>query len=69
MTLMEELKAKGFMKVSNAISLYDNLLVGRKRSSTPKGTKVPPDSLIKASPLGPDDDDFQEKNNMRRLPD
>ena len=35
-TLIEELEKNGFMKVSNAIRLYDNLLVGRKRSATTK---------------------------------
>ena len=33
-TLIEELVSNGIMKISNPISLYDNLLVGRKRSST-----------------------------------
>ncbi len=37
-TLMDELKTKGFMKVSSAISLYDNLLVGRKRSAPAKSS-------------------------------
>lgn len=36
MTLIEELEKNGFMKVSNAISLYDNLLVGRKKSAIAK---------------------------------
>lgn len=31
--LIEELDKNGYMKVSNPISLYDNLLVGRKRSA------------------------------------
>ena len=35
---MDELKTKGFMKVSSAISLYDNLLVGRKRSAPAKSS-------------------------------
>lgn len=30
LTLIDELEKNGFMKVSNPISLYDNLLVGRK---------------------------------------
>lgn len=34
MTLMEELEAIGYLRVSNAIKLYDNLLVGRKRSAS-----------------------------------
>jgi len=34
LNLIEELEKNGFMKVSNPISLYDNLLVGRKRSGT-----------------------------------
>lgn len=33
MTLIEEIEKNGFMKVSNPIRLYDNLLVGRKRSA------------------------------------
>jgi len=37
LTLIEELEKKGYMKVSNIIRLYDNLLVGRKRTATPKG--------------------------------
>lgn len=37
MTLIDELENNGYMKVSNAISLYDNLLVGRKRSAPSKG--------------------------------
>ncbi|WP_326908691.1 AAA family ATPase [Sedimentibacter sp. MB31-C6] len=40
MTLIDELEKNGFMKVSNVISLYDNLLVGRKRSAP----KPPPKS-------------------------
>ncbi|HHV26900.1 MAG TPA: AAA domain-containing protein [Tissierellia bacterium] len=34
LTLIEELEKNGFMKVSNPIRLYDNLLVGRKRSGS-----------------------------------
>lgn len=33
-SLIEELDKNGYMKVSNPVSLYDNLLVGRKRSGT-----------------------------------
>lgn len=44
-TLMEELKTKGYLKVSNAISLYDNLLVGRKKSASSKGNKVDDDII------------------------
>lgn len=35
-TLIEELESNGYMKVSNPIRLYDNLLVGRKRSASVK---------------------------------
>ncbi len=38
-TLMDELEAKGYLKISSAISLYDNLLVGRKRYITSKDNK------------------------------
>ena len=50
MTLIDELEKNSFMKVSNAISLYDNLLVGRKKYFPPKGkgptppTDTPPES-------------------------
>lgn len=33
-TLIEELEKNGYMKVANPISLYDNLLVGRKKSAS-----------------------------------
>lgn len=35
-TLIDELEENGYMKISNPIRLYDNLLVGRKRSASTK---------------------------------
>lgn len=48
-SLVEELKKNGYMKVSNPIRLYDNLLVGRKRS-------VPTNPTDKTIELGPEPD-------------
>ncbi len=38
MELIEQLEKEGFYKVSDAIKLYDNLLVGRKRSAISPGS-------------------------------
>lgn len=45
--LIESLEKTGFFKVSDAIKLYDNLLVGRKRSyASPNPGKTPPGEVI-----------------------
>lgn len=54
MTLIDELEKIGYMKVSNPISLYDNLLVGRKRSASTKVVKP-----IKPTTIPPEDDDLE----------
>lgn len=60
LTLIEELETNGFMKVSNAIRLYDNLLVGRKKSLPPKPSPTEPTPL----PQDPEDPDFIAVNNQ-----
>lgn len=41
-TLIDELNENGFMKITNAVKLYDNVLVGRKRSSSAPGNDNSP---------------------------
>ena len=60
MTLMEELDTKGYLKVSNAISLYDNLLVGRKRSAPSKNSKAEMDASMVADPNELEEAEFEE---------
>jgi len=61
MTLMEELEAKGYLKVSNAIRLYDNLLVGRKRSASTKNDKGI--QAIEIEPAG-NEEVFEDENEQ-----
>lgn len=60
--LIDELENNGFMKVSNPISLYDNLLVGRKRSYTPPGK---PGRIGPA--IEPDDEDIEGFEDLASL--
>lgn len=60
-TLIEELEKNGFLKVSNAITLYDNLLVGRKVSVSPGSPKVDK-SYVK--PGEDDEDESVEENEL-----
>jgi 5-methylcytosine-specific restriction endonuclease McrBC GTP-binding regulatory subunit McrB len=53
LTLIDELEKNGFMKVSNPISLYDNLLVGRKKYIPPKVSPPPP----------PEQEDLDDENS------
>lgn len=55
LTLIDELEKNGYMKVSNAISLYDNLLVGRKRYFPSKGKEPTP-------PTPPEREDLDDEN-------
>lgn len=55
-SLIEELVKNGYMEVSNPISLYDNLLVGRKRSGAGAGNT----NLIITPSDDSDDDGFDE---------
>jgi len=56
--LIEHLDKFGYYKVSDAIKLYDNLLVGRKRSS---GTTDEDTETI--TQVGPDDEETEESND------
>lgn len=61
-TLIEELESNGYMKVSNAVRLYDNLLVGRKKSGITKTTNVGPGPDIIVDENG--DEDYLDENNQ-----
>lgn len=57
-TLIDEINKKGYMKVSNPISLYDNLLVGRKRSLVTPSTKDP---IVPTSTEDEEDNEYFDK--------
>lgn len=61
-TLIEELESNGYMKVSNAVRLYDNLLVGRKKSGVSKTRNLGSgsDSLEDEN----EDDDWLDENSQ-----
>lgn len=61
MTLIDELDKNGFMKVSNPINLYDNLLVGRKRSAPSKGPQTTQLTVIPPVPDILDDENDSEQ--------
>ena len=61
MTLIDELDKNSFMKVSNATSLYDNLLVGRKRSAPSKVTQTIQPTVIPPVPDITEDENDSEQ--------
>lgn len=60
-TLIEELVSKGSYKVSSPIPLYDNLLVGRKRSSNSGSSKPKPIDIYT------DQEDSEEENEQYEI--
>ncbi len=58
--LIEELNLKGYMKVSNSIRLYDNLLVGRKKTVSKSISPIIPQENI-------EDEDLQYEIHARLL--
>lgn len=66
-TLIDELERNGFMKVSNAIRLYDNLLVGRKRffGNKASATKATLDPTEPNSDL--DDEEYEQYDSLSGL--
>jgi 5-methylcytosine-specific restriction protein B len=58
--LIDELEKNGFMKVSNPIRLYDNLLVGRKRSATVKVKDTESTDETEEEVIEEFDDQYQE---------
>lgn len=60
MTLIDELEKNGYMKVSTTISLYDNLLVGRKKSAPSKGGGTTPTTVTPPEPEYLDDESAEQ---------
>lgn len=62
-TLIEELESNGYYKVSSAIRLYDNLLVGRKRSASAKvgNSDIKPNSAVI------DEEGFEDDNEQYQM--
>ena len=58
-TLLDELESKGYMKISSAIKLYDNLLVGRKRTANSKVDKT-----VSVYEEYIEDEDLEEETNQ-----
>lgn len=66
-TLIDELETKGYLKVSNAIKLYDNLLVGRKRLATSKigqSSGVAKDQIIGDETVEEENEQYEEIANL-----
>lgn len=61
--LIEELKSNGYYKVSSPICLYDNLLVGRKRSVSTKSKK----SDTKQNNIASDEEGFEDDNEQYQM--
>ncbi len=62
-TLIEELESNGYHKVSSAIRLYDNLLVGRKRSASAKTGN----SDIRPNNSALDEEVFEDDNEQYQM--
>ena len=62
-SVLKDLNEAGVFKVSNPIALYDNILVGRKRSPGPK----PPKSIDPVSPEIIENEDLSDYEKYARL--
>ncbi|MDO9492568.1 AAA family ATPase, partial [Acetobacterium sp.] len=66
-TLLEELGTKGFLRVTSTISLYDNLLVGRKKTVSTKTISpvAPNNPQVLTGDIG--ENDFEENEQYEEI--